>query len=104
MQIEDRAFHVSLTIDPAGTAQLGAVPAAADFFWEPWIDETTGSEWACCYGDTVRYCIRIHGVGSFTFTRHSGLVVGTPEVGVAPDLVYEVFCRRVVPFVLQSHS
>src|SRR5688500_9196009 len=97
----DAEFSVSLTLTSAGDDCPS--PAEANLPIEPWIDPT-GRDYGYCYENGDTYTIQIHGAGRFAFGRQSTEVRGTPQAGVEPEAFRDVFCREIVPFVLQRHS
>jgi hypothetical protein len=105
MSTEDRKLAIDLVIEPDGAATPRGVaaPQQGGASLEPWTD-AGGRDYGYCYQEGDAYWVRIHGVGSFTFSRSSGQVRGAPEPGVSPDLFRDAFWREVVPFILQRHS
>jgi hypothetical protein len=96
---------VCLVIDPddAATRRCAAASSEFDAAFEPWID-ASGCNYGYSFEDDGGYHIRLYGIGNFAFTRHSSLVRGAPEAGVPLDAFHDVFCRQIVPLVLQQHS
>src|SRR5438309_5970510 len=81
----------------------GTDPALRAPAFEPWTD-AAGCDYGYSFEEEGWYHIRLYGIGSFAFTRHSSLVRGAPEAGVSPDYFHDVFCRQIMPVVLQHHS
>jgi hypothetical protein len=96
-------FPVRLIIhsDDATTPCDAATPSDADAWVERWTDPT-GCEHGYSVENGDEYLIRLYGLGSFTFSRYSDVVLGTREPGVAPEAFDEAFHRQLLPFVLQQ--
>ncbi len=107
---QSTALPLRLVIDPddaVARSPASGYPAAAssefDASFEPWTD-AAGCDYGYSFEEEGWYHIRLYGIGSFAFTRHSSLVRGAPEAGVSPDYFHDVFCRQIMPVVLQHHS
>src|SRR5438874_9782447 len=81
----------------AATSCGPATPPDADASVERWTDHT-GYEHGYSVEKGDSYLIHLYGAGRFAFSRHSDLVRGVREPGVAPDVFAEVFRRQVLPF------